>query len=150
MAVATLDHIGLSVSDYDKAKAFYTAALAPLGIGVQMEFPTPNGKAMGMGTPGAAFLWISGGGKETPRAHFAIRARSPGKVYPDGARATGLPRLRRPRRPWPSRSSPPGLPGFLVPAVPAGVGRFLLLSRGPRKPFPEDSAELFSIGSQRI
>ncbi|MFO1183720.1 MAG: VOC family protein [Bauldia sp.] len=76
MAVATLDHIGLSVSDYDKAKAFYTAALAPLGIGVQMEFPTPNGKAMGMGTPGAAFLWISGGGKETPRAHFAIRARS--------------------------------------------------------------------------
>ncbi len=76
MTVATLDHMGISVSDYDKAKAFYTAALAPLGITVQMEFKTPGGMAMGMGPPGAMFLWIGAGKKQEPRAHFAIRAVS--------------------------------------------------------------------------
>ena len=74
--VATLDHMGISVSDFDKAKAFYAAALAPLGMAVLMEFPTPAGNAMGMGPPGAPFLWIMAGAKQTPRAHFAIRARS--------------------------------------------------------------------------
>ena len=28
----TLDHIGLSVADYPRSKAFFSAALAPLGI----------------------------------------------------------------------------------------------------------------------
>ena len=34
-----LDHISLSVSDFAAAKAFYAAALKPLGIGVLMELP---------------------------------------------------------------------------------------------------------------
>jgi catechol 2,3-dioxygenase-like lactoylglutathione lyase family enzyme len=41
--VATLDHIGIPVSDYAKSKAFYTAALAPLGIDFVMEFGTSGG-----------------------------------------------------------------------------------------------------------
>ena len=27
-----LDHVGIEVSDYERSKAFYEAALAPLGI----------------------------------------------------------------------------------------------------------------------
>ena len=32
-----LDHIGFPVSDYERAKAFYLKALAPLGYGLVME-----------------------------------------------------------------------------------------------------------------
>ena len=32
-----IDHIGFSVSDYERAKAFYLKALAPLGYGLVME-----------------------------------------------------------------------------------------------------------------
>ncbi len=31
-----IDHAGISVSDFARSHAFYLAALAPLGIGVQM------------------------------------------------------------------------------------------------------------------
>jgi catechol 2,3-dioxygenase-like lactoylglutathione lyase family enzyme len=31
MTMPAIDHLGLSVSDYAKAKAFYVAALAPVG-----------------------------------------------------------------------------------------------------------------------
>ena len=34
-----IDHAGLNVSDYQKSKAFYLAALAPLGYQVVMELP---------------------------------------------------------------------------------------------------------------
>jgi catechol 2,3-dioxygenase-like lactoylglutathione lyase family enzyme len=46
-----IDHTGLNVSDFRKSKAFYVAALAPLGYQVMMELPAamvPQG-AMGMG-----------------------------------------------------------------------------------------------------
>jgi catechol 2,3-dioxygenase-like lactoylglutathione lyase family enzyme len=32
-----LDHVGVNVSDYERSKAFYEAALAPLGLGVVRE-----------------------------------------------------------------------------------------------------------------
>ena len=32
-----IDHIGFPVSDYERAKAFYLKALAPLGYGLIME-----------------------------------------------------------------------------------------------------------------
>ncbi len=65
-----IDHMGLSVSDYGRAKAFYVEALKPLNIGVVMEF----GDAAGLGPEGKPFLWISGGGKATPPLHLAFRA----------------------------------------------------------------------------
>ena len=40
-----LDHIGLAVSDFAKSKAFFQAALAPLGYNVKMDF----GEAIGFG-----------------------------------------------------------------------------------------------------
>ena len=39
--VPRLDHIGLDVSDYDRSKAFYEQALAPLGMKLMME-PVPT------------------------------------------------------------------------------------------------------------
>ncbi len=33
-----LDHIGLAVNDYEASKTFYSKALAPLGIGIIMEY----------------------------------------------------------------------------------------------------------------
>ena len=61
-----IDHIGLSVSDYEAAKKFYVAAMAPLRMGIIMEFGadvTGNDPVFGMGADGKPFLWVSGGGK---------------------------------------------------------------------------------------
>ncbi len=52
----TLDHIGISVSDYARAKAFYLKALEPLGIALIMEF----GASAGFGRGGKPELWIYG------------------------------------------------------------------------------------------
>jgi catechol 2,3-dioxygenase-like lactoylglutathione lyase family enzyme len=50
----SLDHVGLDVSDYAVSKAFYEAALAPLGIGLVME-PAPEVGGFGAEFP---FFWI--------------------------------------------------------------------------------------------
>jgi catechol 2,3-dioxygenase-like lactoylglutathione lyase family enzyme len=42
-----LDHVTVSVRDYARSKAFYVAALAPLGIGVVMEWATFAGFGAG-------------------------------------------------------------------------------------------------------
>lgn len=57
-----LDHISLVVSDYDRAKAFYTTVLAPLGYSPQMEF----GKATGFGRDGKPSFWIGAAGEGHP------------------------------------------------------------------------------------
>jgi catechol 2,3-dioxygenase-like lactoylglutathione lyase family enzyme len=78
-----IDHTSLSVSDYEKAKQFYTAALAPLGVSVQMEFPmgeTGGSSVAGLGTPGKPFLWIASGGKTSPHIHIALRTESRAQV----------------------------------------------------------------------
>jgi catechol 2,3-dioxygenase-like lactoylglutathione lyase family enzyme len=49
-----LDHVGLDVSDYERSKAFYEQALAPLGMTLMMEFPP---EAAGFGTD-YPFFWI--------------------------------------------------------------------------------------------
>jgi catechol 2,3-dioxygenase-like lactoylglutathione lyase family enzyme len=67
-----LDHIGISVSDFDRAKAFYAKALAPLGISLVMEF----GKAAGFGRGGKPELWI-GEGKATYQTDEQLRSITP-------------------------------------------------------------------------
>jgi catechol 2,3-dioxygenase-like lactoylglutathione lyase family enzyme len=86
--MASLDHIGLSVSDYAAAKAFYVAALSPLGISVQMEFSkeaTGDFDAAGFGVAGKPFFWLSGSGKRGsgktgPGTHIAFAATSRAEV----------------------------------------------------------------------
>jgi catechol 2,3-dioxygenase-like lactoylglutathione lyase family enzyme len=78
-----IDHIGLSVSDYEAAKTFYSAALAPLRMSLLMEFPasvTGGFDAAGFGADGKPFLWISGEGKMVPHIHVAFRAESRAQV----------------------------------------------------------------------
>jgi catechol 2,3-dioxygenase-like lactoylglutathione lyase family enzyme len=67
-----LDHMGFSVSDYERSKAFYAQALAPLGLEFLME---PLASVGGFGRDGKPFFWIDGRG--TPpqsRIHVAFVA----------------------------------------------------------------------------
>ena len=56
-----IDHLGLSVSDYEAAKAFYSKALAPLDYSLIMEVTeeqTGHAPAAGFGVNGKADFWI--------------------------------------------------------------------------------------------
>jgi catechol 2,3-dioxygenase-like lactoylglutathione lyase family enzyme len=98
-----IDHTGLNVSDFRKSKAFYVAALAPLGYQVMMEFPAdvvPQG-AMGMGVPPKPDFWVGGGTPNSPPLHIAFRAANRAQVdafykaaMAAGGRDNGPPGLR--------------------------------------------------------
>jgi len=66
-----IDHLTLHVADVEKSKAFYSAALAPLGYTIAMAFP-PHG--YGFGVRGKPDFWIAVGGPATPQAHIAFHA----------------------------------------------------------------------------
>lgn len=74
-----LDHIGLTVSDFARSRAFFDAALAPLGIGVVMEVtPEQTGGAsqhLGYGSEQRPYFWIGTGGPPTGRLHVALAAK---------------------------------------------------------------------------
>ena len=65
-----LDHFTLRVRDYDKAKAFYAAALAPLGYLPAGEY---QGYA-GFGVKGKPDLWLTADPEARPQ-HFAFTAK---------------------------------------------------------------------------
>jgi catechol 2,3-dioxygenase-like lactoylglutathione lyase family enzyme len=64
------DHIGFSVADLPASRAFYEAALAPLGVGVAADF----GETIGLGRDGRPQLWLGTGGKPPGRLHLAFAA----------------------------------------------------------------------------
>ena len=63
-----IDHIILTVSDYAASKAFYLAALRPLGYEVIMEF----GPAGGFGVAGKPDFWIHQAEPQRPPVHVAF------------------------------------------------------------------------------
>jgi len=67
--VMILDHITVTVSDFERSKAFYERALQPLGITVMFQFP--GGAGLGKGRPQ---FWINGGATGAQRAHIAFAA----------------------------------------------------------------------------
>ncbi len=67
-----LDHVSLPVRDIVLSKAFYAAALAPLGYAVLMDFP---GQAAGLGVAPKPDFWV-GVGTPVPPLHVAFRAES--------------------------------------------------------------------------
>jgi catechol 2,3-dioxygenase-like lactoylglutathione lyase family enzyme len=72
-----IDHIGFPVSDYDRAKAFYLTALAPLGYGLVMEVTqaqSGHAPAAGFGADGKPDFWIGGEGGLGRPLHVAIHA----------------------------------------------------------------------------
>lgn len=74
-----IDHTGISASDFELSKHFYSAALAPLGFKLLMELPasvTGGADVAGFGEPPKPEFWISSGGPNRPRIHIAFRAES--------------------------------------------------------------------------
>jgi len=69
-----LDHLGLDVTDYDRSKAFYEKALAPLGIALIME-PVP--RIGGFGSGGKPYFWIGNRGRRAQTGvHVAFTTES--------------------------------------------------------------------------
>ena len=67
-----LDHVGFAVRDYQRSKAFYAQALAPLGLTLLLE---PSGKAAGFGKAGKPSFWIEAAGEPVRgRLHIALTA----------------------------------------------------------------------------
>jgi catechol 2,3-dioxygenase-like lactoylglutathione lyase family enzyme len=74
-----IDHIGFPVSDYARAKAFYSKALAPLGYTLIMEVGSEHtdagAPAAGFGADGKPDFWIGGEGGLQKALHVAILAK---------------------------------------------------------------------------
>jgi catechol 2,3-dioxygenase-like lactoylglutathione lyase family enzyme len=82
-----IDHIGLTVSDFEKSKVFFSKALAPLGIVLVMEV---QGWA-GFGRDRKPDFWFGEGGEPQRPMHVAFAAETRSKVreFYDAALAAG-------------------------------------------------------------
>ena len=84
-----IDHVGISVSDYERTKALYSAALLPLGIKLLMEFPNVGG----WGKTHKPELWISfNPERKIAPVHVCLKAKSREEVdaFYKAAIAAGL------------------------------------------------------------
>jgi catechol 2,3-dioxygenase-like lactoylglutathione lyase family enzyme len=84
-----LDHTGINVSDYDRSRAFYERALAPLGYSLLME---PIARTGGFGRDGKPDFWITDMRQPTTtNVHVAIAAQDRAGVdaFHEAAMAAG-------------------------------------------------------------
>ena len=97
-----IDHLGITVSDFDASKAFYDKALAPLGASLIMMVPAEYAgvKVGGYGREKPDF-WLHEGKDAGPGRHYAFTARSRAEVdafykaaMAAGGRENGAPGLR--------------------------------------------------------
>jgi catechol 2,3-dioxygenase-like lactoylglutathione lyase family enzyme len=72
----TLDHVSLHVSDLARSRAFYTAALAPLGISILME----GGGWFGFGRDRKPQFWLGPGDAPSGPLHVAFIAQDRAQV----------------------------------------------------------------------
>ena len=75
-----LDHVGIAVADYERSKAFYEHALAPLGIVLLLEF---SGAAAGFGRDDGrrpSFFIEAHGETVRGRLHVALGAETRAQV----------------------------------------------------------------------
>lgn len=100
-----IDHVYLSVSDYERAVAFYRAALAPLGISLIFEVrpgePGRAERAAGFGRGQKPELFLAARGRATGGVHVALAAPDRAAVrafhaaaLAAGATCNGAPGLR--------------------------------------------------------
>ena len=78
-----IDHTGVVVSDFDRSKAFYREALAPIGYQLLLEFPaavTGHTDVAGFGEPPKPDFWISRGTPNQPPIHIAFRVGTRAEV----------------------------------------------------------------------
>jgi catechol 2,3-dioxygenase-like lactoylglutathione lyase family enzyme len=91
-----IDHLGVQVADLEASKGFYTTLLAPLGIGVTLDY----GVAVGFGTPEKPFFWLSPAERgETRELHVAFRVNDRATVdaFHEAATTAGIEVLHAPR-----------------------------------------------------
>jgi catechol 2,3-dioxygenase-like lactoylglutathione lyase family enzyme len=99
-----IDHIGFSVADLARSRAFYVAALAPLGYVPVMDLTreqTGTYEGTGFGPPGRPQFWIGDGEARSGATHVAFAAKSRAEVdafhaaaLAAGGRDNGAPGLR--------------------------------------------------------
>ena len=78
-----LDHVGFAVSDFSRAKAFYDAALRPLGLSLVVEVTAEETGAdahAGFGAAGKPFFWIGTGDRPKGGTHVAFAAATRAEV----------------------------------------------------------------------
>ena len=79
-----LDHLGFTVSDYPRSRAFYAQVLAPLGYGLVMEVTREMSggyEGCGFGPPGKPAFWVGQGTGEPGRGmHIAFVAKTRAEV----------------------------------------------------------------------
>lgn len=102
--IQMIDHTGVVVSNIDRSKEFYRAALAAVGYELLAEFPasvTGHTDVAGFGEMGKPDFWISKGSPNIPPIHVAFRASSRKMVdefhrtaIQAGGRDNGKPGLR--------------------------------------------------------
>jgi catechol 2,3-dioxygenase-like lactoylglutathione lyase family enzyme len=92
-----IDHTGLTVADVASSKAFYRAALGPLGYALIMD----REQYAGFGVPPKPDFWIGQGKPNVPPIHVAFRAQNRKEVdafykaaMAAGGRDNGPPGLR--------------------------------------------------------
>jgi catechol 2,3-dioxygenase-like lactoylglutathione lyase family enzyme len=79
-----IDHVKLFVADAGMSRAFYEAALAPIGYRVMLE-PAPGVVGMGKDRPD---FWLAPADGETTVCHLCFRAESEEEVQRFHAAAT--------------------------------------------------------------
>lgn len=89
-----IDHTGCAVADWQKAKAFYDAALAPLGGSLLHMVPEQftGGKKVGGYGRERPVWWLHEGAETGPGRHVAFTARSRAEVdafYAEAMKAGG-------------------------------------------------------------
>lgn len=98
-----IDHTGISVADFDRAKAFYDAAFGAIGASLMMMVPAEftGGKKVGGYGRDKPDFWLHENEETGPGRHYAFAARSRAEVdafhaaaMKAGGRDNGAPGLR--------------------------------------------------------
>ncbi len=98
-----IDHTGIAVSDWSRARAFYDAALGALGASLLMVVPKEftGGKNVGGYGRERPVWWLNDGGEPGPGRHTAFTASTRAEVdafyaaaLAAGGRDNGAPGLR--------------------------------------------------------
>jgi catechol 2,3-dioxygenase-like lactoylglutathione lyase family enzyme len=75
-SIVTLDHLTVPVRDLKGARAFYEAALEPLGMHINLDFTA----AFGMGSKGENIFWLARDREASGGGHYALRVENRDEV----------------------------------------------------------------------
>jgi catechol 2,3-dioxygenase-like lactoylglutathione lyase family enzyme len=99
-----IDHVTLSVAALPRARAFYSAVLAPIGLEVVGEVSAEQSGSVafiGFGRGRKGQLWIAEDGPQSPATHICFRAASRAAVrafhqvgLANGGKDNGSPGIR--------------------------------------------------------